>query len=48
MKKNTEGPINEAYIRLYKDKEEHDERQKIREMDALPSFKPQINKNNKI
>ena len=48
MQKNTEGPINEAYIRLYKDKEEHDERQKIREMDALPSFKPQINKNNKI
>ena len=44
MQKETDGTISEAYIRLHRDKEEHAERQKIREMDSLPSFHPKINK----
>ena len=44
MQKETNGKVNEAYIRLHKDKEEHEERQKIREIDSLPSFHPKINR----
>ncbi len=34
----------DIFTKLYNDKEEHDERQKIREVLSLPSFQPKINK----
>lgn len=35
---------NNVYDRLYIDKEEHDKRQKLREINSLPSFQPKINR----
>lgn len=37
--------IDEVYIRLYNDFEEHRERQKLRNDQSLPTFKPKIYKN---
>ena len=37
--------IDEVYIRLYNDFEEHKERQKLRNQESLPTFKPKILKN---
>ena len=48
MQKDTDVSSADPWERLYKDNEEHKERQKIREIDALPSFKPTINSNKKL
>ena len=37
--------IDDVYIRLFNDFEEHKERQKLRNDQSLPSFKPKISKN---
>ena len=37
--------IDEVYVRLFNDYEEHKERQKLRNEESLPSFKPKISKN---
>ena len=37
--------IDEVYERLFNDYEEHKERQKLRNEESLPSFKPKISKN---
>ncbi|MCQ2818376.1 MAG: hypothetical protein MJ252_14005 [archaeon] len=44
---NGESVDEDIWERLYRDHEEHQERQKVREMDARPSFKPSINTYNK-
>ena len=40
-----EDVIDEVFIRLFNDYEEHKERQKLRDDQSLPSFKPKITKN---
>ena len=40
-----EDVIDEVFIRLFNDYEEHKERQKLRDDQSLPSFKPKISKN---
>ena len=40
-----ESCVDEVYIRLFNDYEEHKERQKMRNQESLPTFKPRISKN---
>ena len=45
IQNGNENVIDEVFIRLYNDFEEHKERQKFRNEQSLPSFKPTLSKN---
>ena len=45
IQSGNESFIDEVFIRLFNDFEEHKERQKFRNEQSLPSFKPKISKN---
>ena len=42
IEEESKNYIDEVYIRLYSDYEEHEERQKFRNQQSLPSFRPKI------
>ena len=42
IEEESKNYIDEVYIRLYNDYEEHEERQKFRNQQSLPSFRPKI------
>ena len=45
MQYGNDSLIDEVFVRLFNDYEEHKERQKLRNEQSLPSFKPKISKN---